>query len=774
MIKINFKKVLSRKEILPIINEIVKAIESSLVIEDVEGNILIGVASEKKLGKYPVELSGETIGWVSGSEKAAAVAALISYVVNKELEKKTLANELIERYREITFLYEISQKISATLDLKEVAKLVIHEARELIQATSGSLMLLNTSTGRLEVIAEFNKQSQSKSTLNLGDGIVGNVVMTGRGEIVNDVLSDARFVQSQEQVSSLICVPLKTKDKVIGAIEISSNTPVAYTAADLKLLTMLASQAGAAIENALLHEHQLRESHREALLFRLAGQIRHSLDLDTILETAVSEIRSLLQIDRCQFIWYRPEEEKFIHPNFGDTSRMLNTSDGWEIFKEAKNPDLPSLVGYYSAADIGCFTQQLLNMEMVWADDVRTIADPVMRKFFVDREFVSLFTMPIQTRSGAIGAICCVRSAEVRSWSECEVELLQAVATQLAIALDQAELYHQAATAACDAQTQAQQLQQTLHELQQTQAQLIQSEKMSSLGQLVAGVAHEINNPVNFIYANLSYASQYSQNLLQLVQLYSKYYPEPVPEIQAEMEAIELDFLVEDLPKILSSMHVGVERIRQIVLSLRNFSRLDQAEMKPVNIHEGIDSTLMILHHQLKATAENSAIQVIKEYGDLPLVECYPGQLNQVFMNILSNAIDALEVQRSLRGAPSQSATPCISIRTEALENNRIAIRIRDNGPGMTEEVIKRLFDPFFTTKPVGKGTGLGLSISYQIVLEKHSGILKCFSQPGQGAEFLIEIPMQAIASTRPDRKNQRIVDFPPNSPAYFQQAQCG
>uniref|UniRef100_A0A832H5P7 Histidine kinase n=1 Tax=Oscillatoriales cyanobacterium SpSt-402 TaxID=2282168 RepID=A0A832H5P7_9CYAN len=294
------------------------------------------------------------------------------------------------------------------------------------------------------------------------------------------------------------------------------------------------------------------------------------------------------------------------------------------------------------------------------------------------------------------------------------------------------------------AEAQAAKLKQALSDLQQTQTQLIQTEKMSSLGQLVAGVAHEINNPVNFIYGNLEHANDYTQDLLELLQLYRQFYPDPRPEIEKHIETIDLDFLVEDLPKLLSSMKVGADRIRQIVLSLRNFSRLDEAEMKAVDIHEGIDSTLLILQNRLKSKVEYPAIQVVKQYGNLPLVECFVGQLNQVFMNLLSNAIDALhsyDNQRSLmeiRRNPSK-----ITITTEVRGGTQAIIRIADNGPGMTQAVKERLFDPFFTTKPVGKGTGLGLSISYQIIAEKHGGTLRCESEPGLGAEFWIEIPLR-------------------------------
>ncbi|WP_375539798.1 PAS domain-containing sensor histidine kinase [Cylindrospermum sp. FACHB-282] len=284
-------------------------------------------------------------------------------------------------------------------------------------------------------------------------------------------------------------------------------------------------------------------------------------------------------------------------------------------------------------------------------------------------------------------------------------------------------------------QQQAQNLERTLRELQQTQAQLIQSEKMSSVGSMVAGVAHEINNPVNFIHGNLVPASEYTRDLLRLVELYQKYYPNPPEEIKAEIAAIDLDFLKEDLIKLIQSMCVGTDRIRAIVLSLRNFSRLDEADFKRVDIHEGIDSTLMILQNRLKAKPNHPEISVIKEYGKLPPVDCYPGQLNQVFMNLISNAIEALE-ELCLEGKRQ------IYIQTEVFNDNWISIKISDNGVGISKEVISKLFDPFFTTKDVGKGTGLGLSISYQIVVDKHCGKLYCHSKPGEGAMFVIEIPI--------------------------------
>ncbi|HEY9835009.1 MAG TPA: PAS domain S-box protein [Stenomitos sp.] len=292
------------------------------------------------------------------------------------------------------------------------------------------------------------------------------------------------------------------------------------------------------------------------------------------------------------------------------------------------------------------------------------------------------------------------------------------------------------------------QLERALQELQHTQAQLVQKEKMASLGQLVAGVAHEINNPTSFIYGNIYPASEYAQDLLHLVDLYQRHYPHPVAEIAEQLEHIEPEFIAEDFPKLLDSMKEGAERITQIVLSLRNFSRLDETELKPVNIHEGIDSTLLILQHRLKPKPNRPEIQVIREYEQLPLVECYPGQINQVFMNILSNAIDALEEADELASMKDErqdscELSPTIWIRTAQVEPNQVMIRIADNGVSIPVDIQPRLFDPFFTTKPPGKGTGLGLSISYQIVVERHQGKLLYHSALTQGTEFVIELPIE-------------------------------
>jgi two-component system NtrC family sensor kinase len=280
-------------------------------------------------------------------------------------------------------------------------------------------------------------------------------------------------------------------------------------------------------------------------------------------------------------------------------------------------------------------------------------------------------------------------------------------------------------------QRESEQLQQLLRELQDAQAQLIQAEKMSSLGQLVAGVAHEINNPVSFIYGNLSHLQEYIADILHILHLYQQHYPNPVAEIQEASDDADLEFIQIDLLKILGSMQLGTDRIQEIVLSLRNFSRLDEAEFKTVDLHEGIESTLLILQHRLKQNPNRSEIQLVRHYADLPPIECLAGQLNQVFMNLLSNAIDALE----------EISQPQITIQTCVI-GDWVEIAIADNGAGMSEAVRAKVFNPFFTTKPVGKGTGMGLSISYQLIVEKHHGKLECVSREGEGTKFLIRVPI--------------------------------
>ena len=387
----------------------------------------------------------------------------------------------------------------------------------------------------------------------------------------------------------------------------------------------------------------------------------------------------------------------------------------------------------------------------------------------------SILCTPIVNKGKLIGLLYLENNLTTGAFTPERLEILKLLSSQAAISLENALLYSNLEVVTQDLQqanvqladhsrTLEQkveqrtlelqekngQLESTLDKLKQTQIQLIQTEKMSSLGQLVAGVAHEINNPVNFIHGNLEHASRYTHDLLDLIQRYRQHYPNAVPELQKLVEEMDLEFLIQDLPKILNSMHVGADRIRQIVLSLRNFSRLDESDMKSVNIHEGIESTLLLLQHRLQRKG-SASIEVVKEYGNLPLVECYVGQLNQVLMNILSNAIDSLEGynhQQQTHKLLQQSEQPqpvfgVVRICTETLNNNWVRIRIIDNGPGMSEDVRSKLFDPFFTTKPVGAGTGMGLSISYQIVVSKHSGYLRCESAPGQGAEFIVEIPVQ-------------------------------
>ncbi|MFB2978768.1 AAA family ATPase [Microseira sp. BLCC-F43] len=364
-------------------------------------------------------------------------------------------------------------------------------------------------------------------------------------------------------------------------------------------------------------------------------------------------------------------------------------------------------------------------------DDATEVEQFNRDAYIVANQPKSILVSPILHQGNLTGILYLENNITRAAFTRDRLKVLGVLSAQAAISLENARFYNTLETRVTQ---RTQELQTAIEELRCTQLRLIQTEKMSSLGQLVGGMAHEINNPINFIYGNLQHANDYAQDLLELLSLYQKHYANPIPEIVEKAEEIELEFIKKDFTKILGSMESGAERLRDLVLSLRNFSRLDESARKTVNIHQGMDSTLTILHKKL------GDIKVIKEYGKLPLVNCYAGEVNQVFMNILSNAIDALD--RGVGSKVDSTQVPTIRICTELRERNQVAIHIADNGVGISSEVVDKIFDPFFTTKPVGKGTGLGLSISYQIVVEQHGGQLLCQSAPGEGTQFTIVLPI--------------------------------
>lgn len=376
--------------------------------------------------------------------------------------------------------------------------------------------------------------------------------------------------------------------------------------------------------------------------------------------------------------------------------------------------------------------------------DAQTHPCIVTDSYLTQNQPQSLLCTPILHQNKLIGILYLENSMAKGAFTSDRVELLKLLCSQTTISLKNAQLYQQSQTYAQELYHKSQELEQTLQELKTMQLQLVQNEKMSALGNLVAGVAHEINNPVGFLKGNIQPALDYITDLFSLLDLYQQKLPNPDTEIQDEIAAIDLEFVREDLPSLVGSMREGVDRIANISTSLRTFSRADSDTPVAFNQHQGLDSTILILKHRLKANENRPEIQLIKNYAPIPKVECFAGQLNQVFMNLLANAIDALEESNTGRSFAEIEANPNqIAITTEFVAaQNQVLVRIKDNGTGMCESVKHKIFDHLFTTKAVGKGTGLGLAIAHQIVTQKHNGFLEVNSTFGQGSEFTIELPV--------------------------------
>ncbi|MEH2381553.1 MAG: GAF domain-containing protein [Nostoc sp.] len=619
-------------------------------------------------------------------------------------------------------LTSVITRIRESLDLDTIFQTTVTEARQMLQVDrvavfrfdpqkdwEGEFISEDVVPGCNSVIAE-----------KVYDYCFGENFATlyaqGRVNAIADI-HQAKFpgcyiqILEKFQVRANMVAPLLKKGELWGLLCIHQcNAPRNWQPSEIEFASQIAQQLGVALkQDSYLKQVQMqvvqlaeatereKSMERQELLAATIDKIRQSLDIKTIFITTTQSVRELLKVERVAIYRFNSDwSGKFVADSF---------KDGWK-------PLTP--------------TQPMIRETFEDTDDDNEL--PRNETFVPIREGEKLW-----------GLLVAYQNSQPRYWKQEEINLLAQVGVQFGIAIQQAELLEQT-------KRQTLELTQALQELKQTQTRLIQGEKMAGLGQLLAGVAHEINNPISFISGNLIHLNEYTQELLNVVKLYRQN-SSFLPTLQQQIDKTDLDFLMEDLPKTVESMKVGTERICEIVLSLRNFSRTDEVELKPVDIHEGLDSTLLILGHRLKNNNERPAIEIVKEYGSLPLLECYPAQLNQVFMNLLSNSIDALEEklktiqQRYLKLSQTCPIIPLtIWISTQAV-NNQIVIRIADNGLGISEEVRSHIFDPFFTTKAIGKGTGLGLSISYQIVVEKHHGQIKCSSKPGEGTEFLIEIP---------------------------------
>jgi PAS domain S-box-containing protein len=622
---------------------------------------------------------------------------------------------------DLATVIKASGAIYSEIVLEKLLKKLLHIILENAGAQKGCILLERDGQLFVEVSdtnrmtsAIFQESMLFENSSDIPISIVKYVGITQQPLVLSDASQETiyqadTYIQNY-QPKSILCAPILYQSKLIGIVYLENNLASgAFTRDRLELLQMLTTQAAIAIENARIYAREQQKSR----------QLAESL-----------EILQQFQVDIVQ----KEQEYRSIFETVADGLSLIDLETGKII---AANPAFCKILGYSE--------QEFLQLNP---------------PDYILPEYLSSFAEFVQTVSRG-EEFTCQSIIQRKDGTLCDVEVkgnfLEYGGKPHGLGInrdisDRKRAEKALQTSESQLKQKAEDLEATLVQLQQAQAQLVQTEKISQLGQLVAGVAHEVNNPVSFISGNLHHAKEYVSDLINLLQVYQDNFPQPGPQVLDEIEAIELEYLVEDLPKMIDSMKLGTDRICDIMQSLRNYSRTDGIEKKPANLHEGIDTTLMILAHRLKASGDRPAIKIIKNYEELPQIECYPGQLNQVFMNLLANAIDAMEESnfgKTYKEIESNPNTITISTSvanlSEKLINSTVKIRIADNGIGMSETIKEKLFTPFFTTKVEGKGTGFGLPICQDIVTKKHGGTLECCSQPGRGTEFVIALPVHSI-----------------------------
>lgn len=674
---------------------------------------------------------------------------LMHGIIQDLTQRKRTETALAERARLAAFRADLGSALAQSDSLPTILNTCAIAAVKHLMATFAQIWTFNPQEDVFELKASagvYTQLDRDDSRVPISRFFVGGVP---EPYITNNLAEDPNVIDldwvKREKLVATAHYPILLDQELLGLLEMFARQPLSEST--LEALQFAATEIALGIKRKQAEaelEHRVKV---ESLLSSISRQFIDQ-DIKTAMQFTLAAIANFMEVDRSYIV------------EFSDDQRQYSLIYQWcaadiaPLSNEAQEGILTNFPWLHN---------KILNRQVV---EISSLAEfppeaAAQRETFPSQSIESLLAVPMTHAGKVVGCLSVDIIRCVKTWTQDHINVLKLVGELIAISRARHKAEEALRQSEAREREKAKELELTLGELKRTQANLIQTEKMSSLGRLVAGVAHEINNPISFIGGNLTYARRYFQDLLDLVQLYQATYPNPTQEIQQRVSQIDLNFLVQDWSKLMNSMQVGAKRIQEIVLSLRNFSRLDENDLKSVDIHQGIDNTLLILQHRLKAEGRRPEIQVIKDYDPLPKVTCYASQLNQVFMNLINNAIDAVETQPDSR---------VITIHTLLIQNyhqtlielpwaniiynhpvqtpnpQSVVILVTDNGPGMSKEILHKIFDPFFTTKPVGSGTGLGLSISYQIVVEKHRGQLSCISAPGYGTAFIVDIPLNVTA----------------------------